>query len=159
MSNKPVKCEGVGLRIGNEVVVETIYDDIKPAKVNGTVSDHIFLTLLDEEMGAIKLDDSFEQEVVLDPQYSDISDFVDGIAIVSIGSPRHRPLYGLIDSNLYVIISCKYEKITRLQNGFFELLDSDGKYGVANSEGILFDCKYKSIEYNPETNKFELQLL
>ena len=149
--------KAVGLKRNGKEVVRAIFDDIAPAIVDGEYSDIIFKTQDDDQIGLIKIedDDTFEQ---LTPQFSSVGEFKNGISIVSHDCPRFREKFGLVRIDLSILCDTLYDKITRLENGFFEVED-DGFHGLLDSEGDeIIPCIFKSVTFNSNTQKFELDM-
>lgn len=71
------------------------------------------------------------EQLVVQPQYTEVSDFKHDRAIV------HRDQYGLIDKAGNEILELAFERITRTAEGSYILEDLQGRKGLANDMGEI----------------------
>ncbi|MEM9326525.1 MAG: WG repeat-containing protein, partial [Bacteroidota bacterium] len=89
-----------------------------------------------EGMAAIKLIGmwgliNIDERLVIQPFYASVSDFSNGLAIVSNG------MYGLIDKQGKHRFELEYSKIIRTSAGTYIMADKRGQQGLASAEGRL----------------------
>ncbi len=156
ITKKGVKREG-------KVVIPFEFDDIMQATVDGKKSQEIFLTINNDLLGLakiIKKENGKETYLFTDNDYHEIEDFKNNVAIISIYDERFGNKYGLIDINLNILLDCKYDKITFLDDKLF-LVDIRGKYGVYKlgdkTDKLIIPCNFSKITLI-DRNKLQLDL-
>lgn len=91
----------------------------------GKVEDGV---LFDEKYGFV----SYEGKVILEPVYSDIGSFVNGVAYV-----KSNDLYGFITEDLRLLIPCQYKAVGLFNEQGLVWVNKGGKFDKENSSKIV----------------------
>lgn len=111
----------------NDKTISKAYDDITPAVVDNEESNTIFVTKENGLYGFVRISEG--KLPCTDNIYTSISNFENGVAIVSRFSISHGKQYGIIDKNLYECLKCKYNEITKLSDVLYKIRGDD-KYAL-----------------------------
>jgi len=137
-----------GLKVNGKYIIPCTFDDIIPAVIDGKESDEIFLTIDDGFLGAAKVDINKENYTAIKNEFYSITDFSDGIAVISIYCERFGEKCAIINKNLDILTDFEYDSIETLSNKLFKV-KKYGRYGVINSNGKeIISCEFEAIEFN-----------
>lgn len=89
--------------------------------------------------------DKYGNEIIYPTNSYVISDFKDGISIVSTHSyDSSNKRYGVIDKTGKEILSCKYRKVNPVSEGLGRYMNEEDKYGYYNINGPVIECKFSN---------------
>lgn len=138
-----------GVQKDGKVVIPCLFDEIEHAMVDGMRSEDIYVTSNDDLFGLAKIVDEAEGKIdYIDPEYSSIGEFKNGVSIVGLYCERFGAKYGLIDTSFNEQLECLYDEIKWLTDELLTIRQ-DGLYGVYSlkKEKIIVPTGFSGITY------------
>ncbi len=98
-------------------------------------------------------------EIEADKYYIDNGYSKSGYIVKNTTKEGYR--YGYIDSNWKVLLETEYTNISRILNiesdDIYLIVAKNGQYGVVKNKNVEIDFLYQAIEYNKDTNLFQVE--
>lgn len=147
-----------GVKMNEKYIVPCVYDDIIPARVNGTESNELFITQSNDMFGLVKVDPKTMDKTIRECDYDMIGEFDNDVAIICIHDERFGKKYSIVDTDLNVKNLFEYQNVTRLSSELFEVT-KDGKVGIIDKYGnVIISCEFSKISYYESAKKIEIEV-
>ena len=149
----------MGIERNGRKIIPCMFDKIKPAIVDGKESNEIFITQNNGLFGFARVPTSTDDHSsrYTDTEYTNISPFENGVAVVSRHCVSSGMQYGIINMYGAETLKCKYDDIQKLTDKFF-LVRRNDKYGIycVGCFDLFIPVAFTHIEY--EAEKFTLHI-